>query len=66
MAWGQGNSCVGVVNIDRDVLGREISKEYAEVATNPDKGFHFHTGCHLAGLLECQEAWLEQVSEGAL
>ena len=66
MAQGQGNSGVGVVNVDRDVLRREISKEYAEVATNPDKGFHFHTGCHLAGLLEYQETWLEQVSEGAL
>ena len=66
MAQRQGISGVGVVNVDRDVLRREISKEYAEVATNPDKGFHFHTGRHLAGLLEYQEAWLEQVSEGAL
>ena len=66
MTQGQENSGVGVVNVARDVLRREISKEYAEVATNPDKGFHFHTGRHLAGLLEYQEAWLEQVSEGAL
>jgi SAM-dependent methyltransferase len=66
MAQEKGNSGVGVVNVDRDVLRQEISKEYAEVATNPDKGFHFHTGRRLAGLLEYQEDWLEQVSEGAL
>jgi hypothetical protein len=47
--------------VDRDVLRREITKEYAEVATNPDMGFHFHTRRYLAGLLEYQEAWLEQV-----
>ena len=65
-AQWQGNSGIGVVNVGRDVLRRVISKEYAEVATNPDKGCHFHTWRHLAGLLEYQEAWLEQVSEGAL
>lgn len=66
MAQEQGNSGVGVVDVDRDVLRREITKEYAEVATNPDKGFHFHTGRHLAGLLEYEESWLEHVSPGAL
>lgn len=61
MAQWQENSGVGVVNVGRDVLCREISTEYAEVATNPDKGCHFHTGRRLAGLFECQEGWLEQI-----
>ena len=29
-------------NVDLETLRREISKEYAEVASHPDKGFHFH------------------------
>ena len=66
MAQEKGKAGVGVVDVDRVVLRREISKEYAEVANNPEKGFHFHTGRRLAKLLEYEEAWIDQVSEGAL
>ena len=31
-----------------DILRGEIQNEYSEVATQPDKGFHFHTGRVLA------------------
>lgn len=35
----------------------EISKEYAEVAMNPKKGFHFHTGRKLVNLLGYTNIW---------
>ncbi|MBI2213845.1 MAG: DUF2652 domain-containing protein [Acidobacteria bacterium] len=44
-----------------ETLRCEIRREYAEVATNPHKGFHFHTGRPLARLLGYDEAWLEGI-----
>ena len=46
-------------NIDLDTLRCEISKEYAEVATNPAKGFHFHTGRPLAKILGYSDSVFE-------
>ena len=42
-----------------DTLRCEIKREYAEVATNPTKGFHFHTGRTLAQLLGYTDEMLE-------
>jgi len=42
---------VGVARVDRAELRRFISEKYAEVATNPELGFHFHTGRPLAQML---------------
>jgi SAM-dependent methyltransferase len=42
---------VGVARIDRDELRRFITGKYGEVATNPELGFHFHTGRPLAAML---------------
>jgi arsenite methyltransferase len=39
------------INVDVQALRSAIQGEYAEVATRPEKGFHFHTGRHLAKLL---------------
>lgn len=39
------------INVDVQALRSAIRDEYAEVATQPDKGFHFHTGRPLARLL---------------
>jgi arsenite methyltransferase len=39
------------IKLDREQLRGAIRAEYAEVATTPDKGFHFHTGRPLARLL---------------
>jgi SAM-dependent methyltransferase len=39
------------VHLDREVLRREVSREYATVATEPQRGFHFHTGRPLAAML---------------
>jgi SAM-dependent methyltransferase len=49
--------------LDRDELREAISEEYAQVATSPEKGFHFHTGRKLARLLKYQEEWIEFVPE---
>ena len=38
-------------NVDVQALRSAIQDEYAEVATHPTKGFHFHTGRPLARML---------------
>lgn len=38
--------------IDVDRLRAEVRLKYREVANNPDKGFHFHIGRHLAAILD--------------
>jgi SAM-dependent methyltransferase len=39
------------VHLDLDTLRREVSREYAAVAAEPGRGFHFHTGRPLARML---------------
>ena len=34
--------------VDVDQLRTQVQLKYSEVATNPEKGFHFHTGRPLA------------------
>jgi SAM-dependent methyltransferase len=38
-------------NVDREVLREQIKEKYTEVAQEPEKGFHFHNGRPLAGML---------------
>ncbi len=45
------------VSIDR--LRSSIRDEYALVASEPGRGFHFHTGRKLAALLGYPDAWLD-------
>lgn len=49
-----------------ETLRCEIKREYAEVATNPAKGFHFHTGRPLAQLLGYSDELLEGIPESAI
>jgi len=49
-----------------DFLRGEIQREYREVAVRPDKGFHFHTGRKLAGILDYEDSWLAAVPEDVL
>ena len=49
-----------------DTLRSEVSKEYCQVAQNPELGFHFHTGRRLTTLLEYQDHWLEGLPEEAI
>ncbi|HEY8823951.1 MAG TPA: methyltransferase domain-containing protein [Candidatus Limnocylindria bacterium] len=39
---------IGVARLDREALRRSVAAKYSEVATNPELGFHFHTGRPLA------------------
>jgi len=49
-----------------ETLRCEIKREYAEVATNPTKGFHFHTGRTLAALLGYSDELLEGIPEESI
>jgi arsenite methyltransferase len=50
-------------DFDAEVLREAIQEEYAEVAANPHKGFHFHTGRPLARMLEYADEWLIGIPE---
>ena len=47
-------------------LRQAIQDEYSEVADQPEKGFHFHTGRPLAAMLNYEEAWLEGIPEDSI
>lgn len=57
---------VQAAEVDVDVLRQAIKEEYAEVAANPDKGFHFHTGRPLARILEYEDEWLAGIPESSI
>ena len=48
------------------ILRQAIQEEYAEVASHPQKGFHFHTGRPLARMLEYLDEWLEGIPESCI
>jgi SAM-dependent methyltransferase len=52
--------------LDVNTLRRAIQEEYAEVAANPEKGFHFHTGRLLARMLEYADEWLIGIPESSI
>lgn len=49
--------------LDLGSLRQAIREEYAEVAHDPHKGFHFHTGMPLIRMLEYADEWLEGIPE---
>jgi SAM-dependent methyltransferase len=55
-----------VPELDQEALRCEIRKEYAEVATDPSRGFHFHTGRPLARMLGYADDWLAHVPEPSI
>lgn len=55
-----------IEGLDVDVLRQAIQDEYALVANEPDRGFHFHTGRRLAAILEYQDEWLAGIPEPTL
>ncbi len=57
---------VSVPDVDVEQLRCEIRKEYAEVAKDPHRGFHFHTGRPLARLLGYASTSLEGVPERSI
>ena len=54
-------SQVGIARVDREVLRRAIAAKYTEVATNPEVGFHFHTGRPLALMLGYPSEVIDQL-----
>jgi SAM-dependent methyltransferase len=52
-----------VPKISLEELRVEIKKEYTNVALDPNKGYHFHTGRRLANLLGYEEAWYAGLPE---
>jgi SAM-dependent methyltransferase len=52
--------------LDTHALREEIQKEYCEVAQNPKKGFHFHTGRQLARIVQYPDEWLEGIPESVV
>jgi SAM-dependent methyltransferase len=52
--------------LDVEVLREAIQEEYAEVAANPRKDFHFHTGRLLARMLEYADEWLIGIPESSV
>jgi SAM-dependent methyltransferase len=54
------------LNVDPDELRTAIREEYASVASNPNKGYHFHTGRPLAAILGYKETWLDGIPEGSV
>ena len=58
---------IGVVaDVDLARLREAVQIEYAVVANDPGKGFHFHTGRPLAKLLGYSDEWLEGIPESAV
>jgi len=47
-------------------LRQAIRAEYSAVATEPLRGFHFHTGRKLAAILRYDEAWFDGIPEGSI
>ena len=50
-------------SLDISQLRLAIQEEYAVVANEPQRGFHFHTGRTLARVLGYEEAWLAGIPE---
>lgn len=54
------------VKIDVAKLRSEIQVKYLDVAVNPQKGFHFHTGRPLSRMLEYPEELLDELPESVV
>jgi SAM-dependent methyltransferase len=55
-----------VGDVDREVLRREIRNEYREVAQDPGRGFHFHTGRQLAEIVEYRDEWFAGIPDSVV
>ncbi len=57
---------VSVPKVNIEMLRSAISTEYRDVALNPQKGFHFHTGRPLAKILGYDDELIATVPESSL
>jgi arsenite methyltransferase len=53
-------------SFDLERLRQAIQEEYAAVARDPGRGYHFHTGRPLAIMLGYHDDWLEGLPEGSI
>ncbi|GAB4578975.1 MAG: hypothetical protein Fur0022_17120 [Anaerolineales bacterium] len=53
-------------NVAVEILRHEIRKEYSEVATHPENGFHFHLGKKLAEILGYPAIWVNSLPQKAV
>ncbi len=56
----------GIEGLDVDGLRQAIQEEYALVAAEPERDFHFHTGRRLAAIVGYDEEWLDGVPEATI
>jgi SAM-dependent methyltransferase len=56
----------GIEGLDVDGLRQAIREEYALVAAEPERDFHFHTGRRLAAIVGYDDDWLEGVPEATI
>ncbi len=54
------------MGLDLGELRNAIQDEYDLVASEPERGFHFHTGRPLANLLGYKDEWLERIPESSI
>jgi len=54
------------LNVNLDALRASIREEYSVVANHPERGFHFHTGRKLAGILGYRDEWLDMLPPSAI
>lgn len=47
--------------VDRDRLRKQVADKYTDVALDPEKGFHFHTGRPLAAMLGYSDTAIERL-----
>jgi arsenite methyltransferase len=57
---------ISVPEVDLEILRCEIQKEYADVADDPGRGYHFHTGRPHALRLGYDEALVDSIPAGAV
>jgi SAM-dependent methyltransferase len=60
------SSLIQGLNVNIEDLRASIREEYSAVANEPERGFHFHTGRKLAGILGYGEAWLDMLPPSAI
>ena len=54
------------LNLNIEELRTSIRQEYSAVANEPERGYHFHTGRKLAGILGYRDEWLNALPFGAI
>lgn len=54
------------INLDRNKIRKSVQDEYATVALEPERGFHFHIGRKLLNMMDYQEEWLDGLPESAI